>query len=247
MQPGRKAVAVIGAGMVGVCTASWLQRDGHDVTLIDPQTPGQGASFGNAGCFNPSSIVPIAGPNTFRKVPGYLADPLGPLAIRWSYLPKLAPWLIRYAMAGTAPRIEAQARALKTLLGPCLDTLMPLVRDAGAESLIARAGILIVYRSDESWRNEDRAWDLRRRNGIEWQELSQDELRQFDPSLSRDLVRGRFIPGNGHTIDPGGLVQALANAVQINGGNLAAPARARLRFRWRPASRGSHRQRRRAG
>ena len=47
-----KSVAVIGAGIVGVAIASWLQRDGHQVTLIDPLLPGQGASFGNAGCFN---------------------------------------------------------------------------------------------------------------------------------------------------------------------------------------------------
>jgi D-amino-acid dehydrogenase len=52
----KKKVAVIGAGMVGMATASWLQRDGHDVVVIDPQAPGQGASFGNAGCFNPSSV-----------------------------------------------------------------------------------------------------------------------------------------------------------------------------------------------
>src|SRR5580704_18127656 len=135
MDPGRKTVAVIGAGMVGVAVASYLQRDGHDVVIIDPNPPGQGASFGNAGCFNPSSVVPVAGPNALRKLPGYLADPLGPLAIRWSYLPKLTPWLIRHALSGTPARIEAQARALNSLLGPCLDALMPLVRDAGAESL----------------------------------------------------------------------------------------------------------------
>src|SRR4051812_4677650 len=108
----KKTVAVVGAGIVGVCAARWLQKDGHDVVLIDPNPPGQGASFGNAGCFNPSSIVPIAGPGTWKKVPGYLSDPLGPLAIRWSYLPTLLPWLIRYARAGTLAQIESQARAL---------------------------------------------------------------------------------------------------------------------------------------
>lgn len=220
MESGGRTVAVIGAGMVGVCAASYLQRDGHDVIIIDPQPPGEGASFGNAGCFNPSSIVPIAGPNTLRKVPGYLADPLGPLAIRWSYLPKLSPWLIRYAMAGTPTRIEAQARALKSLLGPCLDSLMSLVRDAGAESMVARDGILVVYRSEASWQGEQLAWELRRRNGIVWEELTSDDLRQFDPSLSRDLIRAKLIPGNGHTLNPGRLVTALANAVQSRGGRL---------------------------
>ena len=216
----KKRVAVIGAGMVGIAAASWLLRDGHEVTVIDPEPPGSGASFGNAGCFNPSSIVPVAGPGTLRKVPGYLADPLGPLCIRWRYLPALTPWLARFIRAGTPERIEAQARALKPLLAPCLDSVMELARSAGAQSLIARNGILIAYRTQTAWDDDRRAWDLRRRNGIQWEELDADELRQFDPNLSRDFVRGKLVPANGHCLDPGGLVAALAEAVQHAGGRL---------------------------
>jgi D-amino-acid dehydrogenase len=215
-----KKVTVIGAGMVGVASASWLQRDGHAVTLIDPEPPGQGASFGNAGCFNPSSVVPIAMPGTLKKVPGYLIDPLGPLSIRWSYLPTLAPWLIRYVRAGTPARIERQAVALKSLLGPCLETLLELARDAGAERYIARNGILIVYRTEAAWNDDAYAWDIRKRHGTEWHELNADELRQFDPNLSRDYIRGKHVFNNGHALDPGGLVAALADAVQRDGGKL---------------------------
>ena len=211
---------MIGAGMVGVATASWLLRDGHEVTLIDPAPPGQGASFGNAGCFNPSSVVPIAMPGTLKKVPGYLMDPLGPLQIKWSYLPRLAPWLIRYIRAGTPERIERQAVALKSLLGPCLDTLMDLARAAGAERYIARNGILIAYRTEAAWNADAYAWDIRKRNGIEWHELNADELRQFDPNLSREFTRGKHVFNNGHCLDPGGLVAALADAVQRDGGRL---------------------------
>lgn len=214
---GKKRVAVIGAGIVGMATASYLQRDGHDVVVIDPQPPGQGASFGNAGCFNPSSVVPVATPDTWKNIPRYLSDPLGPLRIRWSYLPALAPWLIRLVRAGTPQRIEAQARALKTLLAPCLDALLPLARDAGADHLVARNGILIAYRSQRSWDADAVAWDIRRRNGTHWEELNADELRQFDPNLSRDFTRGKLVPGNGHCLDPGGLVAALANGAQANG------------------------------
>ena len=216
----RRKVVVVGAGMVGGAGGGFLPRDGHDVTILDPNPPGEGASFGNAGCFNPSSVVPIAGPDTLKQVPGYLMDPLGPLAIRWRYLPRVAPWLIRYALAGTTARIEGQAAALRTLLGPSLDALMPLVREAGAESFVRRNGILVVYRSEAGWTADERAWDLRRRNGVTWEELSADEIRQFDPSLARDLVRAKLVQGNGHTVDPGGLVEALARAFQSDGGRI---------------------------
>ena len=72
-----RRVGVIGAGMVGVCAASWLQRDGHSVFLIEPGNPGEGASFGNAGAFNGSSVTPVAMPGVIRNVPRWLHGPAG--------------------------------------------------------------------------------------------------------------------------------------------------------------------------
>src|SRR5580704_7380332 len=127
-----KIVGVIGAGMVGITAASFLRRDGHTVFVLEPGNPGEGASFGNAGCLNGSSVVPMSMPGTVRNVPRWLMDPMGPLAIRWSYLPTLAPWLIRFIRAGTPDKVRAQARALRGLLEPSIATLTPLIRDAGA-------------------------------------------------------------------------------------------------------------------
>ncbi len=116
--------------------------------------------------------------------------------------------------------MEKQAEALKTLLWDSLDYLMPLVQNAHAESLVKRNGILIVYRSERGWQSDERAWNIRRRAGVVWHDLNADELRQFDPSLSRDLIRAKHVPGNGHTVDPGGLVAALASAVTADGGKI---------------------------
>src|ERR1700738_2683674 len=168
---GAKRVGVIGAGMVGGCAASWLQRDGHSVFLIEQDEPGHGASFGNAGCFNGSSVTPVAMPGVVWDGPGWLLDPLPPLALRWSYLPALAPWLLRFLRAGTPEKARAAARALRPLVGPTLEALQPLVSAAGAEDLVHRLGHLYVYRSDESLGEDRLAWELRRDNGVEIDEF----------------------------------------------------------------------------
>jgi D-amino-acid dehydrogenase len=217
---GKKTVGVIGAGMVGVAAASFLQRAGHDVFIVEPGNPGEGASFGNAGCLNGSSVVPMSMPGTLRHVPGWLTDPMGPLVIRWSYLPALAPWLIRFIRAGTPDKVAAQARALRSILGPSLATLAPLLKDAGAEDLVKNVGHLFVYRSPEQWRKESAAWALRRQNGIAWDEFDADELRQLEPSLSREYVKGVLVAENGHTVNPHRLVNALAEAFRRNGGRI---------------------------
>jgi len=216
----KKTVAVIGAGMVGVTTANFLLRKGHDVVLLDPNAPGEGTSFGNAGCFNGSSVVPMSMPGTIANVPGWLTDPAGPLVIRWSYLPTLVPWLVRFIAAGREAKVAQQARALRTLLAQGIETLAPLVRDAGAQDLVQRQGHLFVYRSLGSWEKERLAWRLRRENGVSWDEFSQDELRQIDPNLSRDYVKGIIVRENGHTTNPHRLVSALAQAFQRDGGRI---------------------------
>ena len=215
-----KTVGVIGAGMVGIAAASWLQRDGHDVFVLDPGNPGEGASFGNAGCLNGSSVVPMSMPGTVKSVPRWLLDPTGPLAIRWRYLPMLAPWLIRFIRAGAPERVQAQARALRALLAPSVETLLPLAKAAGVEDLIHRAGHLWAYRSEAGFQKDQAAWRLRRDNGVVVTELDADQLRQHEPALSREFVRGILVEENGHLGNPLRMVQGLAQAVVRNGGKI---------------------------
>jgi len=215
-----KTVGVIGAGMVGIAAASFLQRDGHSVFVLDPGAPGEGASFGNAGCLNGSSVVPMSMPGTIRNVPRWLTDPLGPLAIRWRYLPSVAPWLVRFIRAGTPERVKAQARALRPLLAPSIETLLPLAKAAGVADLIHRAGHLWAYRSEESFRKDQAAWRLRRDNGVVATELDADQLRQTEPALSREFVRGVLVQENGHLGNPHGMVTGLAEQIRRDGGEI---------------------------
>src|SRR5882724_1418656 len=98
-------VAVIGAGIVGVSAALHLRRSGCRVTLIDRTGPGNGASFGNAAMISPDSVIPASMPGMLRKIPGWLSDPLGPLAFRPAYLPKAIPYMLRRAWAGRVKQV----------------------------------------------------------------------------------------------------------------------------------------------
>ena len=85
-------IAVIGAGVVGLATALWLQRSGHRVTLIDRQEPGQGTSFGNAGVFADYARLPMTSFAQLRSVPGMLMDKESPLSIQARYAKHLIPY-----------------------------------------------------------------------------------------------------------------------------------------------------------
>ena len=97
--PSPPDVVVIGAGIVGIASACHLAEEGHRVLLIDRDEPAMGASFGNAGAFAFSDVMPLASPGIMRKAPKWLLDPLGPLSIRPSCAiasTRSAHWSIRF-------------------------------------------------------------------------------------------------------------------------------------------------------
>jgi len=216
-------VVVIGAGIVGAATAIELLRDGHRVTLLEPGEPGgeQSASYGNGTLLNPSSVIPMSSPGIWRKVPGWLADPLGPLTIRWRYLPRLLPWLTRFLRAGaTEAKVAATARALQPLLHEAPERHRRLADEAGVGELITRQGVLFVFPTRADFDAEGLSWRLRRENGVRWLELSADELRQREPSLDRRYTFGLLVEENGQCRDPGAYVAALVRHAQSLGAQL---------------------------
>lgn len=211
-------VAVIGAGIVGVSTALYLQRDGRQVTLIDPRGPGEGASRGNAAVIAAESCVPVATPGIAWQVPGMLLDPLGPLAIRWSYLPKLAPWLWHFVRASSPVRVEEISKALRSILMGSVDAFMPLVEDAGAADMIRRTGWLGVFGNERKWQGAQWGLELQRRRGVEFTVLEGEEIRQFEPALAPSYRHAVFYPENAYVVDNFRLVQLLAESFLRNGG-----------------------------
>ena len=79
---GLSSFTVLGAGIVGVCSALALQREGHSVTLVDRDEPGRGCSFGNAGILHAGGVLPLGRPGILAKVPGMLLNREGALVIR---------------------------------------------------------------------------------------------------------------------------------------------------------------------
>ena len=216
-------VVVIGAGAVGAASALAALRDGHRVTILDPAEPGgeQAASYGNGCWLSPMSVIPPAVPGIWKKLPKFLSDPLGPLAIRWRYLPRVAPWLIRYLASGWRwEDVARTAHALRPLVQDAPRLHKALAEQAGVGHLIERRGLMYIYPSRADFEAERKAWDIRHQVGVRWIELDADELRQREPELDRRYGFGVFVDEGGHCTDPGAYVAALIALAQAEGAEL---------------------------
>jgi len=202
-------VAVIGTGIVGVCSAAWLQRDGHTVTFVDPREAGEACSFGNAGSLSPSACLPVGMPGMWKKAPAWLLDPLGPLTIRWWYLPVVTPWLARFIGYSSPAEVVRIATAMRGLLTPIFEAYGPLLEHAGAQDLVRRSGCLYVYSSRETAKQWQWGMNLRRSLGVDLRDVEEDELVALEPDLRGKFRFGLLAPENGSTLDPSKLVKAI--------------------------------------
>lgn len=217
-------VAVIGTGIVGTCTAAWLQRDGHQVTFFDPREPGEACSFGNAGSLSPSACLPVGMPGMWRRAPNWLLDPLGPLTVRWRYAPVVVPWLVRMLRHSSREEVTRIATALRTLLEPIFDCYASLLPQAGAEHLVKRGGCLYVYSSREKAAQWAWGMQLRRSLGVRMVDVGQEELESLEPDLKGQFRFGILAPENGSTVDPSALVKAIHAHSMANGARVVRHA-----------------------
>jgi glycine/D-amino acid oxidase-like deaminating enzyme len=213
-------VVIIGAGFVGIATAMWLQKSGHKVTLIDPEPFAQGAYFGNACTIATYANIPVGTPSIIKQIPQLLFNPNSPLSINWSYLPKLTPWLLRFAWASRPSQVEYIGHQLGVLLNHAHSALMPLIEAAQGHDLVRKNGTLYLYGSEAGLVKAQPDIELRRRNGIAVTELTKAEIGDLEPHLNPIYERGLFFENAQHLLSPLSLLKRMGASVIANGGQI---------------------------
>ena len=213
-------IAVLGAGIVGLSTAEWLRRDGHEVTLIDRVEPGDPAqaSFGNAGVLAGSGVVPVAVPGLIAAAPRMLFDPDGPLFLKWGYLPRLLPWLAPFLMTGRRDEVARISRALAALIGDTVAEHRALAAGTGAERHIGSARYTYLYRDRAAFEADALGRALREAAGVAAEERDRAALEAEDPHLGPRYGFGLAFRDSTHLDDPAAYARALFDHYRGAGG-----------------------------
>jgi D-amino-acid dehydrogenase len=210
-------VVIVGAGVIGLAVAYHLWQAGADVTVVDRAPEGDKASFGNAGGIAVTEVIPASVPGIGWRLPGWLLDPLGPLAIRPTYALRLLPWLLRFSHAGTAKEVTRIAAALSALNGRVYNDLVPMLEQIGLSSELNRKGALTVYETEQGFRRDADEWALKRSHGIAVEIMEGDAARSMEPALGPTIQRAVFMPQWSHINDPKLFVDALRRWLQAHG------------------------------
>ncbi len=207
-------VVVVGAGIVGVSTAIWLQRAGAAVTLVDRLAPGKGTSHGNAGVLAACAVVPVTSPGLLLKAPAMLLNRDVPLYLRLLYLPRLAPWLLKYLRVANDRDTRRIASALAPIVADSVDQHKSLTADLGLSDWVTDSDYVFAYRSRADFDAEAYTWALRAQAGFVPHLIEGDAVAEYEPALGPGITCLAAVKDHGFIRDPGGYVAALAQAFQ---------------------------------
>jgi len=203
-------VTVVGAGIVGICTALSLLEKGFAVEMIDRDPPAEGASHGNAGVVSPWTCVPQSMPGVWKSVPKWLLDPEGPLAVRWAYAPRMIPWLIKFFQAASLNRLPAIADAMNVLNRPNVDLYRRHLEGTGHEHLLSDSIYVHVFKNPANADLKQLAWRMRAERGVPLEVVGEGELHEIEPALSSDYKAAVLIKDQARALSPGDIGKVLA-------------------------------------
>lgn len=223
---GRRHLLVLGAGMVGTCTALHLVRRGHAVVLADRRAPGEETSYGNAGLIQQEAVEPYAFPRELAKLVRVGLKRGIDVNYHATALPTLAGPLARYWRASGPARYPAVAQAYARLIAHATPEHAPLIAAAGADDLVQRSGYRWLFREAASLDEAlVRAERLRSEYGVRHAAQDATALAAAEPALQARLAGAIHWPDPWAVRDPGALVaRYAAHFVRLGGRIVQADA-----------------------
>ena len=210
-------IIVVGAGIIGVACALQLARQGRQVLVVDPQEPGMGASYGNAGHLATEQVFPIADLSILKRLPGMLLDPMGPLRLDWKYLPHALPWFVRLLLNLRPANYQRTVAGIRALNEGSLGAWQRLLHSIGRSELLREDGSLLVFERADSREALNALQQRMQQQQVPVAFWSGDAIRGAVPQLSDNIQGGLFFPGTGHFLDPYHVVCELVRAARASG------------------------------
>jgi D-amino-acid dehydrogenase len=212
------SIAVIGAGIVGVASACELARRGYEVTVYDPEPPGEaGPSRANAGHVAASDIYPLSAPGIHWKALKMLLNRDGPLKIPVRDAVAHIPWFWRFWHTSRSERFEAATNALRYLCSRTLTDTGAMLEAAGMSDMILQSGCAFLYDTDKSFNASHKGWAGKAAAGFGSETMDASRIARDIPAIADQFRHGVLSHQWSMVREPLDVVRGLASAAESKG------------------------------
>jgi D-amino-acid dehydrogenase len=209
-------IGIVGGGIIGLCSAYYLHKAGHRVTLIDQDTMADGCSFGNAGMIVPSHIIPLAQPGMISKGMRWMLNSTSPFYVKPRLNLDLARWGWLFYRHANDAHVQRSIPALRDLSLLSKTLYQDLAANGDLDFEWQERGLLMLYKTAGAEHEMAEEADIANRAGIEAQLLNGQQVQDLEPDVHVDVRGGIFYPGDAH-LNPTELIRSLVAYLRKNG------------------------------
>ena len=211
-------IAVVGAGIVGLCSAYFLNKSGFNVTLIDKNDPGSMTSHGHACTFADYACVPVNSPDLFREIPSMLLKSDGPLSVDFLHVIKNIGWTFKFLQNCTAKKVNHISTSLGNLLNSASISYDEIFSDVNVSEYIKNQEAIYLYENENEFLKAKTANELREKSGVKIKTLLKKEILDLEPNLAPIFYNGQVFVGSRHTTNPSKICKKIFESFINNGG-----------------------------
>ena len=209
---------VTGAGIVGMSTALYAQKDGLKTAICDPALPGSGTTYGSACTIATYACIPVNNPSIFMSLPNLLTSRDSPLSFNLRHGLKNTRWMLSFLNNCRPSRVKHISQALGQFLAHADEGIDPLIAEAQAQDLIVRNDCLYVWSSRSGYEDAKDGNAVRASHGVKFDKLTPNDVRQLEPNLQQPIHRGLRFKGARHITNPQELVRRMQRRFEALGG-----------------------------
>jgi len=211
-----KKCIIIGGGVIGLCTAYYLQKEGHQVTVIDQSSMDQGASYVNAGYISPSHIIPLSAPGVVRKGIEWMLDPSSPFYVKPRIDADFLRWAWAFNKSCTEKHVKASIRVIRDIAVLSHELYQDISKEADFNFHFEKKGLLMLCKTEKMLEEEIEVAELAAKVDLEATVLDREELKLLEPNIEVDAIGATFYKCDAHST-PGEFMSDLKKYLLKNG------------------------------
>lgn len=209
-------IGIIGGGIIGLSSAYYLSKAGHQVTIIEQSDLKDGCSFGNAGMIVPSHIIPLAAPGMISKGIRWMFNSTSPFYVKPRISGDLIKWGYHFYKNSTKEHVAKSAPALKEISLLSKAMYQQLEKELPFDFGYHERGLLMLYQTKETEKEEAETAELANQHGVEAHVISAKEVQALEPDINVSVRGGVYFPGDAH-ITPQSFVNQLITHLKNQG------------------------------
>ncbi len=211
-----KKIIIIGGGIIGLCSAYYLQKEGCEVSVIDQSNMDEGASYVNAGYLSPSHIIPLSAPGVMKKGIQWMFDPSSPLYIKPRLEADFLKWAWAFNRSCTPKHVNKAIPVIKDIALLSQDLFDDIKQRENFKFHYEKKGLFMLCRTEKMLEIENGVAQLAKKQGLEVEMLSAKEIKVLEPNVEMDVVGAAYFKCDSHTT-PGEFMEEMKSYLQNKG------------------------------